>query len=151
MELPLALTSSLLEFDEECKLKVYPDSLGILTIGIGRNVQEKGITREEAEYLLRNDINEAWADLIKLFGRDAIDQWGQCRIAALLDMRVQLGPSRFRKFKQMIQAVKDQNWEIACYASLDSVWAKQCPKRASRISWILQYGKIHSDYHVAVS
>ena len=32
-------------------LTVYEDSLGIETIGIGRNLKDRGITKEELEYM----------------------------------------------------------------------------------------------------
>src|SRR3990167_8906796 len=38
--------------DEGVRLKPYRDSVGKLTIGVGRNLDDKGLTRAEAEALL---------------------------------------------------------------------------------------------------
>ena len=43
---------------EGIRLTPYRDSVGKLTIGIGRNLDDLGITLEEAHHLLDNDIAE---------------------------------------------------------------------------------------------
>ena len=48
---------------EELRLKPYTDTKGKLTIGIGRNLTDVGISKTEAFYLLDNDINTAMNDL----------------------------------------------------------------------------------------
>ena len=45
--------------DEGYRRRVYKDSVGIETIGIGRNLVDVGVTKEEAQYLLGNDIKAA--------------------------------------------------------------------------------------------
>ena len=50
----MSLLSSV-KFHEGLELKPYLDSVGVLTIGYGRNL-ERGITKEEAEMLLLNDL-----------------------------------------------------------------------------------------------
>lgn len=47
-----------LERHEGLRLKPYKDTVGKLTIGIGRNLDDKGISRKEAFALLDNDIAE---------------------------------------------------------------------------------------------
>ena len=47
----------MLKRHEGLRLKPYQDTIGKLTIGYGRNLDDRGISKEEAEYLLRNDIS----------------------------------------------------------------------------------------------
>src|SRR5438105_4864784 len=44
--------------DEALRLKPYKDTVGKLTIGVGRNLDDKGISEAEAAVLLENDIAE---------------------------------------------------------------------------------------------
>jgi lysozyme len=57
-----ALTADLIR-DEGLKLKPYTDTVGKLTIGIGRNLTDRGISRQEALVLARNDVDAAAAEL----------------------------------------------------------------------------------------
>ena len=87
-------------FHEGMELKPYRCTAEKLSIGAGRNLDDKGITEEEALYLLHNDIAECRLDLVSIFpffpGFSVGRQW------ALIDLRFNLGPSRFRGFKKMI-------------------------------------------------
>jgi len=47
----------LLEFEEGLKLKPYKCPAGKLTIGIGRNLEDRGITEQEAQMLLPPGAN----------------------------------------------------------------------------------------------
>ncbi len=90
---------------EGLRLKPYHCPAGKLTIGIGRNLEDKGISEKEAVMLLENDIEECIADLEIVFqGFDLLPEAAQL---VLVDMRFNLGPGRFRHFKKMIAAVKD--------------------------------------------
>jgi lysozyme len=101
---------------------------------VGRNLEGKGITRDESRYLLANDIRECDADLQRIFpgylGFTQGRQW------ALTDMRFNLGPSRFRMFKNMIAAVNRGDWVAAGNEALDSRWAKQV--QAERVETIIR-------------
>ena len=52
-----------LERDEGCELLPYTDTVDKLTVGIGRNLTDRGISLEEAHYLLQRDIDLVVADL----------------------------------------------------------------------------------------
>lgn len=52
------LLATELERDEALRLKPYRDSVGKLSIGIGRNLDDKGISKDEALMMLQNDIAE---------------------------------------------------------------------------------------------
>jgi hypothetical protein len=57
-------------------------------------------------------------------------------------MRFQLGGSGFRKFKKMIAAVKNRDWEQVAIQAEDSRWFKQVPRRAKEIVAILRTGEL---------
>ena len=117
--------------DEGLKLTVYKDSLGIETIGVGRNLRDRGITKPEALALLDNDILECVSDLTKSFPWfSALDE---VRQHVLLNMRFQLGPSRFRTFKKLLDALERKDYGAAADSMRFSKWAEQVPNRAKRL------------------
>jgi lysozyme len=126
---------------EGLRLKPYRCPAGKLTIGVGRNIEDRGITPSEAMLLLRNDLQECENDLKTIF----VD-WNPAllgfRAWALVDMRFQLGGSGFRKFKKMIAAVKNRDWEQVAIQAEDSRWFKQVPRRAKEIVAILRTGEL---------
>jgi len=62
-----ALARGLLQSDEGLRLKPYHCTAGKLTIGYGRNLEDRGITEAEAEYLLENDVSEIYEDLAEIY------------------------------------------------------------------------------------
>jgi lysozyme len=49
---------------EGLRLKPYRCTAGKLTIGVGRNLEDKGISQQEAYELLENDIRECEVQLL---------------------------------------------------------------------------------------
>lgn len=121
--------------DEGLELKPYRCPTGKLTIGVGRNLEDKGISQDEAIYLLRNDITECVEDLRTIFHN--FEEFSASRKRALINMRFNLGPSGFRSFKKMIAAIKANDWQTACKEAKNSKWYKQVPTRANRIIKLL--------------
>jgi lysozyme len=116
----------------------YQCPAGKLTLGYGRNIQDVGISAEEARDLLDNDINVCLEDLSKFgwfFGMDPVRQ------RALADMRFQLGPQGFRGFQDMIAALEDGNYADAAVAARASKWARvDSPERAKTVTAMLETG-----------
>ena len=103
-----------------------------LTIGIGRNLEDKGLSDSEINFLFYNDIREVVIDLKKIFDNwDSIDD---IRQAVLTDMRFNLGYGGFRSFKRLISAIKRKDYILAEVEMLDSEWAQQLPERANELS-----------------
>ncbi len=124
------LTDQLTTHEGLC-LKPYHCPAGKLTIGIGRNLEDKGISEKEAVMLLENDIEECIEDLEIVFqGFDLLPEAVQL---VLVDMRFNLGPGRFRQFKKMIAAVKNQDFGKAAAEMKDSRWYRQVGRRAERL------------------
>ena len=118
-------------------LHAYPDHLGYWTIGYGRLIDERrggGITQEEAEYLLSNDIDRVAAALQDQAGyRKAPAQVKR----ALLNMAFQLGVRGLLNFRRMWTALEQKDYAMAAEEALDSRWAEQTPNRAAEVAaWI---------------
>ncbi len=125
---------------EGLRLRPYRCPAGKLTIGVGRNLEDCGISRDEAMLLLTNDIREAADDVVNIIGMGVWDRLTDARQRVLVDMRFNLGPGGFRGFKRMIQAVRDQRWEDAANEMIDSNWARQVTSRANRLAAMMREG-----------
>lgn len=120
-----------LKHDEGLRLKVYRCTANKNSIGYGRNLDDKGITQFEAELLLDNDIVECIQDLATFYWWNDLTD---ARQAALINLRFNLGPARFRGFKKMIKALEMRDYTEAAYQILDSNYAKQVGQRANRVA-----------------
>ena len=110
------------------RLFAYQCPAGRWTLGVGRNVDErggKGITKDESAFLLMNDIAECTSDLQRLFGSEAWNWMSDNRKIALIDMRFCLGPNGFRGFRRMLAAIRKGDWADAGKEALDSKWARE--------------------------
>ena len=127
--------------DEGFRRKVYRCTGGYLTIGVGRNVEGKGLTREEAEFLLDNDIRECVKSLLSRYDWFYnLQRYHKVRAEAIINMRFQLGAGGFRAFKNTRKALSTYKWEEAARQMLDSAWAKQTPRRARRLAKQIRTG-----------
>lgn len=127
--------------DEGLRLKPYRDILGVLTIGVGRNLEDKGISDAEAHLMLMNDIRE-----VALSFNIHIPWWTQLpedKQHALCNMAFQLGVDKahgkfynFKKFLSKLEAAvtRGQSYDDAADEALDSRWARQTPERAKRVT-----------------
>jgi lysozyme len=117
---------------EGLKLEPYECTAGKLTIGVGRNIEDIGITEDEARYLLDNDILRVCDELDRNLSwwRDLSD----VRQRILVDMVFNLGISRFMQFQDTISAIESGDYDKAAEEMLDSRWAKQVGQRAHRLA-----------------
>lgn len=125
----------MIQLHEGLRLKPYRCTEGYLTIGYGRNLDTVGVSETEAEVMLMNDIYAATTDLAKLF--PGWQSFPQEKRDALVDMRFNLGPSRFRMFRRMIAAVQAKDWSTAAAEAKDSKWYGQVGDRSKRIVGML--------------
>lgn len=120
---------------EGLKKAPYRDSAGKLTIGVGRNLDDRGVLDCEVALMLDNDIDEARKACLRIFpGFDGIDDNRQ---HALLDMAFNLGATRLAKFTKMIAAVQARDWKTAAKEMADSEWAKQVGDRALELEQLI--------------
>jgi lysozyme len=116
---------------EGLRFTPYQDTLGYWTIGVGRCISTKGITKEEALYLLNNDIEECKRDLVGNIFKGDFHTFPEPVQLVLVSMRFQLGPAGFRQFKKMITAFKAKDYDEAIVQMKDSSWYKQTTNRAN--------------------
>ena len=127
-------TAARLEVEEGFRSKPYLDSQDILTIGYGTNIGE-GITRKEAEYLLRERLTATHDYLTKYLPWMSDAPEGQQ--SALLDLAYQVGVHGLLEFTDMFSALGADDCPAAKRAALDSDWARETPERAERVTEIL--------------
>lgn len=121
--------------DEGLVLHAYDDSLGLLTIGYGRLIDHRkggGITKQEAEYLLSNDIQEKLLELQQRL--PWIAKLSDVRKGVLLNMSFQLGVSGLLGFKNTLAKIESGDYEGASVNMLQSKWATQTPQRAQKMA-----------------
>ena len=134
---PFKLKTTLVRH-EGLRLKPYLDTVGKITIGIGRNLDDNGITENEAYYLLSHDISNATTNAQNVFPN--FDSFSEDRQIAIVDMMFNLGLNGFLRFKKMIEYINKERWDLAAVEALDSKWATQVGKRASEIALMLKVG-----------
>ena len=124
---------ALLERDEGLRLRPYLDTATPprLTIGIGRNLTDRGISRDEAQVLLQNDIDECLADLEPLPWFQALSDIRQRVICA---MRFNVGMKGLLTFEKMIWHLERGRYTSAAREMIESRWAKQVKSRADRLA-----------------
>jgi len=120
-----------LKRDEGIELKAYQDTVGIWTIGIGRNLQDVGVSMEEAEFLLSNDIDVAVNDLQRTF--DWFEGLSGARQRVCINMCFNLGLTRLLGFKKFLAAMEAGDWKTAGVEMLDSKWSRQVGVRSTRL------------------
>lgn len=122
---------------EGLKLKPYMDTVGKITIGVGRNISDVGISQDEAMAMLDRDIDECLADLASFAWFADLDTM---RRRVLVDMRFNLGPSRFRGFKRMLAAMAEGDYQKASVSMRESLWYRQVKTRGERLVKMMQSG-----------
>lgn len=120
------------------RLKPYRCSSGKLTIGVGRNLDDRGITAAESAYLLNNDIDRIWVEVESRM--PWIRQLNEARQRVLLDMAFNLGIDGLMKFRNTLATIRAGDYQKAGVMMLDSLWAKQVGNRAQRLAVMMQTG-----------
>lgn len=118
--------------DEGRRKKPYKDSEGILTIGIGWNLEANGLPDEVIDLLLVIGIENAERALDRIWKRWRMLSPNRQRV--LLNMAFNLGETRLRGFKKMWAALEKVDYLTASREMLDSKWAQQVGVRATRLS-----------------
>ena len=128
-----------LRVDEGVEKKPYKDAVGKVTIGIGRNLDDRGLSDDEIEYLCANDIRIVEVEL------DRHAPWWKSAPEGvqigLANMCFNLGWPRLSGFKKMLGCLERGEHAAAAEHALDSKWAEQVGERAERIADLFR-GKI---------
>ena len=128
----------MLVLHEGLRLHPYRCTAGKLTIGVGRNLDDRGITQAEAMMMLENDISEVEKDLDREYPwwRDM----SPARQCVLADMCFNLGLFRLSGFVNALKAMLDGHYDDAADHMLDSLWARQVGQRAQRLAKMMRDG-----------
>ena len=145
---------------EGLRLQVYKDTLGIDTIGIGRNLEDRGISKEELdeldiptidhiyEYgiteadamaLAENDVQIVEEELLR--AHPCVDRLDSVRQLILVDMAFNMGVPRLCKFQKMWNAIHEEDFPNAAKEMLDSRWAVQVKSRAVKLANAMHNGE----------
>ena len=125
---------------EGVRLKPYKCTAGRTTIGCGRNLDDKGLTMEEVNYLLENDIKECINDAEAVIGSQVWEGLSEARKRVLVDMRFNLGAGGIRTFKNTLQAIREGRYDDASRGMLNSKWAGQVGRRAKTLARMMLEG-----------
>ena len=143
---------------EGLRLYPYHCSEEKLSIGIGRNLEDGGITdveldyigktledilkvgltQEEAYYLCRNDISNVEKELLER--KPVVNQLDSVRQMCLVDMGFNMGVPRLMKFVKMWGAIEVGDFYEASEQMLDSRWATQVGKRSESLAEMMKLG-----------
>ena len=124
---------------EGIELKPYQDTVGKWTIGVGRNLDDIGISEQEAEMLLLNDIKEAERQLITTM--PWTQELDEVRFSALLNFVFNVGIGTASKFVNAMGLLKDGRYDIAADEFLQSKWDKQVGNRAIEVTDQIRTGE----------
>lgn len=159
---------AMIKYDEGYKSRIYRDSLGFPTIGVGHLLTKRTdlseealwqiverdlgkstgtrrhLTNDEIDSLLRKDIRAVRREIPKHATLStAYNSVGKARKFVLENMCFQLGVGGANKFKNTLQLVIAEEWEDAYKNMLKSLWAKQTPNRANRVALALRNGNLY--------
>ena len=144
---------------EGLRLQVYQDTLGIDTIGIGRNLKDRGISKEEldeldiptidhvyeygiteadAMLLAENDVQIVEEELLR--AHPCVEDLDAVRQLVLVDMAFNMGVPRLCKFKKMWNAIHENKFDVASKEMLDSRWANQVKSRSVKLANAMHNG-----------
>lgn len=124
---------------ESLKLKPYCCPSGKLTIGVGRNLEDRGISQKEAFILLENDILSCESELLDELS-EVYSGLNETRKSVLLNMCFNLGISGLLGFKNTLAFIGAGDFERAANGMLASKWAKQVGRRAIELSELMRKG-----------
>lgn len=133
--------AQMLEAEEGRVAHAYPDSMGYLTIGIGRLIDKrKGgrLTDPEIDYLLSNDIAEKTGELARALAW--FNDLDEVRRNTLIPMAFQMGTAGLLGFRNTLEMVKAGDYKAAGRGMLQSRWAQQTPLRAERMARQMESG-----------
>jgi len=135
----MSVIEDLLIKEEGYRQFPYRCTAGKLTIGIGFNLDDVGLSREESLMILQSRVEKLTTTLVKNY--TWFEGLNEARQAAIISMVYQLGYHGFSKFVRTHEALDAGNYDKAAEYMLESQWAKQTPARAKRAATIMRTGQ----------
>ncbi|KML56363.1 lysozyme [Burkholderia cepacia] len=123
--------------DEDRRYRIYTDTVGKVSGGIGRNLTDKGFRDNEIDLMYQNDIaeTEAWLDRNLSWWR-SLDP---VRQRVLMNMAFNM-QGKLLGFRNFLGAAQRSDWSTAAAEMLDSLWARQVGDRAKRLASMMRSG-----------
>tara|TARA_R110000796_G_scaffold58597_1_gene135296 strand:- start:129 stop:548 length:420 start_codon:yes stop_codon:yes gene_type:complete len=138
----MTIIIEMLRQHEGVETHAYTDTVGKVTIGVGRNIDPTGglgLSDDEIDYLLANDVKRVNGELVRAFS------WYKTvappRKDAMMDICFNLGMPRLKKFKKALAAMAMGDYNEAAIEFLDSRWAKQVGQRAITVTDMIRSGE----------
>jgi len=129
--MPLTIVGQLRR-DEAVRYFPYHDTVGKITIGVGRNLSDVGVSDLEINFMLANDIQKVTDQLTAHFA------WFKsldiARQGVLINMAFNMGFAGLCRFQSFLGFVEQGDWENARREMFDSAWAVQVKDRATRLA-----------------
>lgn len=127
-----------LEVDELRSKKIYTDTVGKISGGIGRNLTDRGFNDDEIDLMYANDVRQAEADARALVPN--FDKLNDVRQEVLVNLSFNMGKSRLSGFKKFLAALAIQDFSRAADEMKDSAWYGQTKDRAVRLVYAMRFG-----------
>ncbi|HDR9164877.1 TPA: glycoside hydrolase family protein [Burkholderia vietnamiensis] len=123
--------------DEGRMKRIYVDTVGKVSGGIGRNLTDKGFRDNEIYLMYENDIaeTEAWLDRNLTWWR-SLDPVRQ-RVVMNMAFNMQ---GKLLTFVNTLAAIQRGDYGAAADGMLNSLWAKQVGARARRLADLMRSG-----------
>lgn len=128
-----------LVIDEGKRPRIYVDTVGKITGGVGRNLTDRPFSDDEIALMLSNDITSAEADLDRNlpWWRTLTD----ARQNVLANMCFNMGIDRLLGFKNTLRFIQTHQYAAGAEGMLDSKWANQVGQRAIRLAEMMRSGE----------
>nr|4K5Y_A Chain A, Corticotropin-releasing factor receptor 1, T4-Lysozyme chimeric construct [synthetic construct]4K5Y_B Chain B, Corticotropin-releasing factor receptor 1, T4-Lysozyme chimeric construct [synthetic construct]4K5Y_C Chain C, Corticotropin-releasing factor receptor 1, T4-Lysozyme chimeric construct [synthetic construct] len=144
----------MLRIDEGLRLKIYKDTEGYYTIGIGHLLTKSPslsvakseldkaigrnsngvITKDEAEKLFNQDVDAAVRGILRNAKlKPVYDSLDAVRRSALINMVFQMGETGVAGFTNSLRMLQQKRWDEAAVNLAKSRWYNQTPNRAKRV------------------
>ena len=133
----LDIVRTQLPIDEGRRTKPYRDTVGKLSIGVGRNLDDVGVRPDEIALMLENDIAEAERAARSLVNFDALSD---VRKAVVINMAFNMGAAVLSRFVNTLKAINEGRYGDAADGMLASKWAQQVGARAQRLAKQMREG-----------
>lgn len=127
-----------LNVDEGRRPRIYVDTVGKITAGVGRNLTDRAFSDDEIDLMLSNDIN-----LVEKALDHYLPWWRQMTDARqnVLANMCFMGIGSLLTFKNTLAYMQAGRYDAAAAGMLDSKWAGQVGARATRLAAIMRTGE----------
>jgi lysozyme len=139
MSIDLVKLRAQLTQEEGLRLRLYKDSVGKWTIGIGHNIEDDGISQAVAQFIFSEDVTTATDALTA-----HLPWWltlDEVRQRVLIDMVFNMSIAKVLKFRRTLAAIQAGDYPAAAEYMSESLWATEVGARAVRLEAMMRTGE----------